>query len=230
VRRRRPASDGRRTVELPRVGAIVEVELPGRDLTWRSRVEQIDGATLRVAAPVGDSGGPVILPDGALIRLCWPTTLGITVLDGTADGTEHHDVGSCWLVQARTSARTQRRAAFRLPIALDVTLARGGLAALAATVDTLDISELGIACLVPQAEVLEAGDELWVSFTLPTGEVVHGRTEVRRLARRLRRDEAHLRRVVLVFSDEDPVRRERLRRFVVDRQMQRRRPGDLADA
>lgn len=224
-RSREPESEDRLGAWLPEPGTVVTVGGEEWSQTWTSRIEHRDGASLVVVAPTLGPGEPLDAAPGTPIVLGWATEAGYLEADGVLTG-HSVDVVLTWEVDANRVRRQQRRAAFRLRVALPVAVlpdtSDGRLVAVAETPSqgrTRDLSEVGLRCVLPEELTPEVGDQVIVSVQLPgESEPVTSRAEVVRVS------EAHRGEVEagLAFAEVDVERADRVRRFVFAEQLERR--------
>lgn len=218
-RRDRPRPVG----ELPRVGAVVEAGPADRDRTWATRVEAVTGSRLVVVAPTVAPGRVVPLAVGGSVVVTWPTELGLMRADGLLVDVEH-DVVTSWVLEVERTDRAQRRSAFRLPVALAAVLRPAGGPSVPTTARTEDVSELGVSCTVPVTDAPQVGAAVEVTIAVPDDEpIVADAFVVRADLLPLVEDGPREVRLGLRLVDDDEERRERLRRFVLDEQLRRRR-------
>lgn len=210
---------------LPTPGTVVTVAAGDTDRTWTTRVEHRQGSTLIVVAPTFARGVPVDAVPGTPIVLGWTAEDGY--LEADAVLTDHAiDVVLTWEVDASRVRRQQRRAAFRLPVALPIAVLPEPVAQRPVAAEegqaagrTRDLSEVGIRCVLPADDAPGAGDRVQVSVGLPgEDEPVLARAEVVWVREPLGREVE----VGLAFVDADEERADRLRRFVFAEQLERR--------
>lgn len=201
---------------------MVEAGIVDRARTWLTRVEAVHGSRLVVVAPTEPRGDVVDLGVGGPVVVSWPTELGLVVAEGHLVGTEV-DVVTSWVLDVQRSAREQRRTAFRLPIALTAALRPIGGPSVPTEALTEDLSETGVSCTVVLGEAPEMGATVEVTVAVPDDEplVAHAHV-VRAEPLPLTEGEPRQTRLGLALVDDDPERRERLRRFVLDEQIRRR--------
>lgn len=213
--------------ELPRAGSVIETATDEHGRTWRTRVEDADGSRLVVVAPTGAPGEALPFEPGGNVVVSWPTELGLVTAEGVLVTTET-DVVDGWVVEVERSTRQQRRDAFRLPIELSAVLRPAGGPSVPTDAVTEDVSEVGIACLVPAASAPQVGVVVEVTVAVPDGDPVVAdarivrRTPVESADHEDGAAEDALVRLALELLDPDPEPRERLRRFVLDEQLRRR--------
>jgi c-di-GMP-binding flagellar brake protein YcgR len=210
--------------DLPRVGTVVEAGLVERACSWLTRVEAVDGSRLVVVAPTELRGEVVALETGGSVVVSWPAELGRIVAEGRLVTTEV-DVVASWVIDVQRTEREQRRTAFRLPVMLAAVLRPVGGPSVPAEARTEDLSETGVACTVDRHEAPPLGASVEVTVAVPDHEPLVADAHVVR-AEPLPPREGEPRRIRLGLElvDDDPDRRERLRRFVLDEQLRRRRP------
>ncbi len=223
-RRQEDPADARLGAWLPAPGTVVTVGGEPWSRTWASRVEHREGNAVIVVAPTRPRGEPIDAEPGTPIVLGWATDQGYLEAEGVLTGTAV-DVVLTWEVDASKVRRQQRRRAFRLPVALPVAVAprvtpsgpvpvpRGPVQG-----ETLDVSEVGIRCLLPRSEAPEVGDRAELSVGIPDEPPLLTVVEV--VWRR--RHDAEFEEFGLTFVDDDAERAERLRRFVFAEQLERR--------
>lgn len=219
-RRVRPAPVG----DLPRVGTVVEVGPAELDRTWPTRVDAVAESRLVVVAPTSAPGEVVPLAIGGSVVVTWPTELGLITADGLLVDVEH-DVVASWVLEVERTDRSQRRTAFRLPVALAAVLRPAGGPSVPAHARTEDVSELGVSCTVAVADAPSIGASVEVTIAIPGGDPLVADAHVVRADLLPPVDgEARQVRLGLRLEDDDPERRERLRRYVLDEQLRRRGP------
>lgn len=210
--------------DLPRVGTVVEVGPAELDRTWPTRVDEVSGSRLVVVAPTQALGEPVEVEVGGAVVVTWPTQLGVVVADGLLVDVAH-DVVASWVLEVARTDRSQRRSAFRLPVTLAAVLRPAGGPSVPAQARTQDVSEVGVACTVEVSDAPPLGATVEITIAIPHGEPLVAEAHVVR-ADLLPPIEGEVRRVRLGLRlvDDDPDRRERLRRYVLDEQLRRRGP------
>lgn len=225
--RSRPATGRPRPAgELPRVGTVVELGIAERARTWLTRVEACEGARLVVVAPTEPRGDTVEFPPGGAVRVSWPTDLGVMIAEGRLVAVEE-DVVAAWLLEVQRTDRQQRRTAFRLPIVLAAALRPIGGPSVPTDALTEDLSETGVSCTVRVADAPDVGTTVEVTVAVPDDEPLVAHAHVVRSQTLPRREgEPAQTRLGLQLVDDDPDRRERLRRYVLDEQLRRRRSRD----
>lgn len=157
-------------LDIPRIGTPVYVE----DVTgvnYRTRLEEVDGDTLRVAAPLETTGIRAPAP-GHKFDVYWAQTRARVILPcrllGVADVSPFR-----WILAADGTPRTSNRreyvrggvgtgAAVRLAVARTANSVEGRL---------LDISEGGLRCWVSEAPKVGASKHLVVSVRLGKDEM-----------------------------------------------------------
>jgi c-di-GMP-binding flagellar brake protein YcgR len=151
----------------------------------------------------------------------WPTDLGLVTAEGVLVATET-DLVPNWVVEVRRTAREQRRAAYRLPVQLEAAVRPAGGLSVPTDATTEDVSELGIACTVVLSEAPAIGTTVEVTIAVPgVGPMVAGAAVVRVEEVPPEEDEPRRFRLGLELVDDDPHRREQLRRYVLDEQLRR---------
>jgi c-di-GMP-binding flagellar brake protein YcgR len=222
-RSRPPAARPRPAGELPRVGTVVELGIAERARTWLTRIEAADGARLVVVAPTEPRGDTVEFAPGGAVRVSWPTDLGVMIAEGRLVEVEQ-DVVAAWVLEVQRTDRQQRRTAFRLPIVLAAALRPIGGPSVPAEAQTEDLSETGVSCTVGLADAPDVGTTVEVTVAVPDDEPLVAHAHVVRAQPLPRREGEPLQtRLGLQLVDDDPERRERLRRYVLDEQLRRRR-------
>lgn len=197
--------------------------------SWLTRVEDADGTRLVVVAPTSAPGEPLPFEPGGAVVVRWPTELGLVTAEGTLVTTET-DVVDGWVVEVERSTREQRRDAFRLPIELSAVLRPAGGPSVPTDAVTADVSEVGVSCLVPAAHAPADGTRIEITVAIPDAPpVVAEARVVRSTPVTPDGDEppaAPMVRLGLELIGPAPEQRERLRRFVLDEQLRRRRGRD----
>ncbi|MFA9445517.1 PilZ domain-containing protein [Egicoccus sp. AB-alg6-2] len=213
-RANRTAAAPAATLQVPRQGTVVALELVDVDRVWRSQVDDQQGATLVVLAPSRPKGPPILPDVGRAVTVGWPTPVGYleaeAVLTATTDGKF-----ATWTLEVSRSALSQRRSAYRLDARLQVTLATEAYGALTAV--SRNIAEGGVACELPGRQDFEVGERMHVSVHLPEIEVASRGRVVRSAAMVPDGSE-----VVLAFEDLPEESAEPLRQFVFEQQLARR--------
>lgn len=210
--RRQRAGGGARRLPLPPVGTVVAAGLGAH--RWPTRVETVAPAGLEVVAPTRTLGEAILPDPGTEVTVSWTTDLGEMVASGSLTGTGF-DVVPTWQVAVARVERHQRRAAYRLPVALPLTLrATAGSEELR----TNDLSEGGLRCRLPVAGAPEPGTVLEGSLELPDGVVVLLRLRVVRVSEPSDGEVD----VGIAFEDVDAAAAEHVRRFVFEEQLRRR--------
>jgi hypothetical protein len=195
--------------------------MAGDDRTWRTRVEAEDGSRLVVVAPTAEAGQPLPFERGGAVVVRWPTDLGLVTAEGILVSTET-DVVDNWVVEVKRTAREQRRAAYRLPVALEAVVRAAGGPSVPTDARTENVSEIGIACTIVLPEAPEVGAEVEITLAVPGGVPVIARATVVRSEEVTERGDPERQfRLGLHLVDDDPHRREQLRRYVLDEQMRR---------
>jgi hypothetical protein len=191
------------------------------DRTWRTRVEAAEGSRLVVVAPTAEPGEALPFETGGAVVVRWPTDLGLVTAEGVLVATES-DLAPNWVVEVRRTAREQRRAAYRLPVHLDAAVRPAGGLSVPTDARTEDVSELGVACTVVLPEAPAIGATVEVTIAVPgVGPMVAGAAVVRVAEVPPEEDEPRRFRLGLELVDDDPHRREQLRRYVLDEQLRR---------
>lgn len=207
---------------LPSPGTVVTIsggQLPG---TWTSRVEYREGTAVVVVAPTQTRGEPVDAPPGTPIVIGWASEQGYLEADGVLTDTAV-DVVLTWEVDASHVRRRQRRAAFRLPVALPIAVVaglgdQGRRAAPVLEGETRDVSEVGVRVLLPRRDAPAVGDHVEITVRMPDQEPLESVAEVVWS----RKYDVEANEVGLMFVDDNEHRAERLRRFVFAEQLERR--------
>jgi hypothetical protein len=212
VARRQRASGGAKRLPLPPAGTVVAAGLGSH--RWPTRVETVAATALEVVAPTRTLGEAILPDPGTDVTVSWTTDLGEMVASGTLAATGF-DVVPTWQVAVSRVERHQRRAAYRLPVALPLTL-RGGSGT--DQLHTSDLSEGGLRCRLPVARTPEPGTAFDGSLELPDGVVVLLRLRVVRVSEPSDGEVD----VGLAFEDVDPAAAEHVRRFVFEEQLRRR--------
>lgn len=213
--------EARLSTWLPEPGTVVSIGSHDGEHSWTSRVEHLDGTAVVVVAPTA-GGRPVPLPPGSPIVIGWATELGYLEAEGVLTDTAV-DVVLTWEVDANRVLRKQRRAAFRLPVALPIAMLERSREAPVDGVSpvegrTRDVSEVGVRCVLPMPDAPETDDEVLVTVAIPDEEAISSRA---RVVWSRPSNSSHV-EVALAFSEDDHQRAERLRRFVFAEQLDRR--------
>lgn len=199
---------------LPQAGTVVELTVEGLQRTWRTRIEQVDGARVLVVAPTQGDGSAFLVEPGRGVVLSWAVAGALLRAEGHTDG-EDLDVVARWWVRVGRVTRLQRRDAYRLRVARPVTLLVEGehLSGV-----TGDLSEGGALVVVPAPLDAVPGQSVRVRLTLAANEELLLDADVVRLAEGPD-DQTGL---GLRFRDLDEELCDRVRRFVLDEQLRRR--------
>jgi c-di-GMP-binding flagellar brake protein YcgR len=206
---------------LPAVGTVVEVAQPDRGVRRRSRVEHVAAMQVWVVAPLHPAGEAWPLEPGTALELTWATERGVRTAHGALDRVEQ-DTVAVWVVTVARVEETQRREAYRLDLALPAHVV-GSSFEVAGTLR--DLSETGVRLRLPASTGLALGDEIRVEVELGSEGAVGHRGRVVRLRTgtpngELGHDELEAGVRLLQLEREDV---ERLRRFVFEEQLRRRR-------
>jgi c-di-GMP-binding flagellar brake protein YcgR len=153
----------------PQVNERVTVRLLGRPDAHPSRVEDIDGDELLIAAVVDGRGVPVIPERGEEVEIAWNTPRGVLCRRGTV---VERAAGALrlWRVQGHGDPGVQQRREFvRVPVALEMVMERSGRR-LAGTV--IDLSESGLRVILKDAgTAVQAGDLARITVAVEGEEV-----------------------------------------------------------
>lgn len=202
---------------LPTPGTVVEVGIPDSEHAWTTRIEHRDGTVLVLVAPTVTQGETVAAEPGTELLVSWPTELGKFEAVCQLTGSEV-DVVLTWQVEAVRLKRQQRRAAYRLPVAVPVKVDDGTKVLGGAT---SNVSELGVGFRVAAREAPQIGDEVEVTVQLPGHVTLTVPAEVVRI-RDVPGPDVE---VGLRFLTDDPEMVDELRRFVFVEQLARRQGG-----
>ncbi len=224
ARRDRGSDDGRATRAasvLPGVGTVVEVAQRDTGVRRRSRVEHAQAMQVWVVAPLRPAGEAWPLEPGTPLELTWATERGVRTAHGALDRVEQ-DTVAVWVMSVARVEETQRREAYRLDLALPMQVSGAGFTVPGSL---RDLSETGLRVRLAASTGLQLGDEVRVAVDLGTeGPVDHAARVVRvrtgTPGGELAHDELEL-GLRLLELDLDDV--ERLRRFVFEEQLRRRR-------
>lgn len=195
----------------------MQVGLPDSEHAWRTRIEHRDGTVLVLVAPTVTQGDTVATEPGTELLVSWPTELGVFEAVCQLTGTEV-DVVLTWQVEAVRLKRQQRRAAYRLPVAVPVKV-DDGRKVLGGS--TSNVSELGVGFLVQARDAPQVDDEVDVTVQLP-GQVI---LTVPAKVVRIRDVPGPQVEVGLRFLTDDQDAVDELRRFVFAEQLARRQGG-----
>lgn len=202
---------------LPSVGTVVDLTIDGMQQSWRTRVEQLEGARALVIAPTRGDGSAVSVEAATGAALSWPVEGALLRAEGHTDG-DDLDVVLRWWIRVVRVTRFQRRDAFRLRVARPVTLLVEGehLSGL-----TGDLSEGGALVVVPAPVHAAPGQPVRIRLALAADEELLLDADVVRLAAGPDGETG----LGLRFRDLDEELNDKVRRFVLDEQL-RRRAGD----
>lgn len=210
--RRQHVPDGA-PLPLPATGSVVEVVLDDSH-RWPTRLETRSATEIVVVAPARRLGDAILPPIGARVDVVWTTEIGEMVARGALSRIDL-DVVHLWVVQVHRVERYQRRAAYRLPIALRAVL-RPSTGPIDAT--TADLSEGGLRLRLATEGAPVIGDEVDVGVHLPTGAVVLARA---RIVRSVGPVDGEI-ELGLAFVAPDDAAADLIRRFVIEEQLRRR--------
>jgi hypothetical protein len=194
--------------------------MAGDDRTWRTRVEAEDGSRLVVVAPTAEAGRAAAVRAGGAVVVRWPTDLGLVTAEGILVSTET-DVVDNWVVEVKRTAREQRRAAYRLPVTWRPRSGPRGDRASRPTPGPRTSARSA-----SPARSCSPRPRRWAPRSRSPsrsrrGPLVARATVVRSEEVTERGDPERQFRLGLHLVDDDPHRREQLRRYVLDEQMRR---------
>lgn len=199
---------------LPAPGTVVRCEARHVERAWTTRVEWTEGAQMGVIAPLRPDGRPVPLEPGAELSVGWPTPLAYLEAVARLRG-EGDDRIATWVLDVREVAHHQRRSAYRLDVAIPLTMQVGDR-----TLDgtARDLSEVGLRCVVPRADVPALDVTAELRFDLPDVGELAARGRVVRVEPVTPTEAA----VGLTYVGLAADAAEALRRFVFEEQLRRR--------
>ncbi|MDI6870483.1 MAG: flagellar brake protein [Bacillota bacterium] len=149
-----------------RIGQRIQIKTADSEDEWySSRVEDLTGETVTIAAPI-KAGAVVSLPPGTLLDCHFPRDDAFYAFQAEIIQRRHLPVPVLVLRRPETVQRFQRRRLFRLPVVLPVLFKVAG----SGTVQkgsTLDLSGGGVCLVAP--ELLAVGTELELALDLPDG-------------------------------------------------------------
>lgn len=199
---------------LPRLNQRVLVRVGDDEADVASRVEDVDGEDVVLAAPLRPEGGPVEGSVGMAVRVRWAGPVGPSTIVGVLVGASASPV-PVWRVRPISfSSSPQRREHVRGAFDGAVTI-RGGEAAAAG--ELLDLSEGGLRAEVAGEPALHAGDHVVAGFAVD-GLGVLATAEVVEVAGDEGPDGERVSQVRLRFRDVDDRQRDRIRSAVFRRQ------------
>lgn len=211
---------------LPTRGSLVAVEVDGLAVPATTRVESVEGWQLTVVAPTRRGGRAVEVAAATPVAVEWGEQTGWWRAATSVTGIDQ-DVVTLWRLATERVERWQRRRAFRLETVVPVVLRVAGRSIESATID---LSEGGLRCRVA-AELTPAHGEL-VEVDLGLPREHGGRLEgVPARVVRVDRVGASQAELGLALEPADQPGRspagdevsERLRRYVFEEQLERRR-------
>lgn len=206
--------------KLPPAGTRVTVRRDGWPRPLASRLEDLAGDTVVVAAPMTSSAAlaPVELHDRATV--VWYHGTGPWELEGEVIDVRADPVDVWYLRPLGAPVRIQRREYVRVPTSMPVHLHRNG-ERIDATL--AEISEGGGRCVLTGHRRVEVGDVVLVGLAEPLGDLLLNATV-------LRLEELVDRRTQLAVRWDGPTAKEadRLRRYAFELDAERRqRSRDL---
>jgi c-di-GMP-binding flagellar brake protein YcgR len=200
------------SADLLSVNALVAVRLAEHDTEYSSRIEDIDGDTLIVAAPPGANAA--LLASGERdVELSWVTPRGRH--EQLCALLEHINNGGLkqWRLRPTGTAKLiQRRRYVRVPAALAVLLVMPGEVL---TATTVDVSEGGFRVRMPKCEIAA---ETPVGIQVNMGD---SQLELRGIVLRTMEAEHRQTEAVLSFEPTDK-ESDAIRRFVFQMQLRAR--------
>lgn len=205
-------------IELPRINALVEIELAD-ERSYPSRIEDSDGLLLTVAGPRG--AGDIDVPEaGDPVTICWTGPRGLYRAPGVMVDVQRRSV-TVWRVRVEgVVGYTSRRAAARVDIVLPVKLI-DPTTGVERTGYSVNLSERGMRCHIVDADELNLpvkGYELLVHFTMDDEAV-----QVPGSVVTAQRPDVHKElEIVLELTPEEPIAKQ-IRRFVIAQQVLARR-------
>lgn len=167
-----------------------------------------------VIAPLLPDGRPVPLEPGSALSVGWPTALGYLEAAASLQGAGDDRIAT-WVMEVREVRQHQRRSAYRLEVALPVTM-RIGERAIRATIR--DLSEAGLRCGVPRGEAPSLDTRVDLEFALRDVGEIAARGRVIRVEPATATEVE----VGLTYIDLGTDTAEDLRRFVFQEQLRRR--------
>jgi len=202
---------------LPPEGTVVQLTIEGLHGSWRTRVEELDGARALIVAPTRADGSAFDVAPGTVAAVSWPVEGALLRADGAIEDADVDVVLRWWLRIIRVS-RFQRRDAFRLRVSRPVTLLVEGehLSGV-----TGDLSQGGALVVFPAPVHAVPGQPVRVRLSLAANEELLLDADVVRLAE-TPQGQAGL---GLRFRDLDEELNDRVRRYVLDEQLRWRSGG-----
>jgi len=145
------------TPTLPRVNTLMKVEIPGTRNPLASRVEDLDGSAVTIAAP-DDRGTAAI---GTVVTLRWSCDLGVCAVRGVVARVVERPF-EMWIVRTEHQPRVmQPRAHERVSRALEVTVdVVDRQPPVRFTAESVDLARGGLRLVTHDWVLLEHGDEL----------------------------------------------------------------------
>lgn len=145
------------SIEWPMVNTLIEMLSPHHSDWLSSRIEDIRDGVLTVAAPSTPTI-PILFSDlNKPVTVQWLHPRGLCDTSGTVTAIERNPL-PLWIIRADTEPTLHQRRSFaRLTVTLPVVLDREGHKN---TSVTLDISEGGMNCILPEGESLQMGDRI----------------------------------------------------------------------
>ena len=176
-------------------------------------VDRVDGAEVRVSAPVGDGPDPALWPSA--LRLEVDARGGPVTASGALIAVHDRPRDTVWTVRVEHVDQCERRMAVRIPVSVPIRLAserrwHEGW--------TFDVSVGGLRFVLLDEAPVAIGDHLAVSLTLPPAGRVTSTVEAVRVEHRSPAADRPAQLVVgAAFRGDDPVRDAALRAFVAAR-------------
>lgn len=161
---------------LPRVNTLARVEIRGAAAPLPSRVEDLDGSQVTIAAPDWPGRDPV----GTVVTLSWACDLGLLAVSAVVARVVTQPV-QMWVLRTEgrprvVQARAHERVALTLPVTIDVV---DRWPAVRFVAETLDLARGGLRLHTEEWVLLEHGDEIRLRLghdeppAIAAGSVVH---------------------------------------------------------
>lgn len=155
--------------ELPPIGTPVYLA-PGPDISYRSRLESMDGRTFTVTAPLETSGDRIALQPGQPFEVFWAQPRARILLPcRLVEITD--SVPPQWVLAATAGTRQGNRRQYVRGGGGTVVRLAPGPNSPPVEGRLLDISEAGLRCWVVTPPPIEAGERIGARVLLGTGEV-----------------------------------------------------------
>lgn len=205
------------TSDWPEVNAHVGVHVREDAPPLATRVEDLDGGRLVVAAPLSRLGVATAAVRGVTVELSWTTLHGTATRSAVIDEVRSGNL-PLWVLRGAGGVRwAQRRSYVRVPVAAPLILTVDGRRVHATVVD---LSEGGMRCTVRGRASMAIGDLVDTSLRVEEGEV-----PVMARAVRVIPAGSDLLEIGLQFVDITVANADRIRRTVFATQVRSRAMG-----